>query len=274
MSIDAGMTDRKAPLERLYAWYNRRAFAHPDPVELLYGYPDVRDREIAALVASSLAYGRVAQIVRSVAMVLDKMRSPAAFLAAASVGTLRRSFAGFRHRFTSGDDLANMLLGTKRVIARYGCLHSCFASLLEEGDEDVTPALGRFVEELRAAGGGNGKHLLPSPGKGSACKRLNLFLRWMVRKDEIDPGGWSGVPKSKLIVPLDTHMHRISVALRLTRRKQANLATALEVTAAFRSIAPEDPVRYDFALTRLGIRNDADFGEFVKLCNAQEAGHG
>ncbi len=97
--------------------------------------------------------------------------------------------------------------------------------------------------------------LLPSPGKGSACKRLNLFLRWMVRSDDVDPGGWSGVDAGKLIVPLDTHMHRMGLEVGLTRRKQADMQAALEVTRAFRTIAPEDPVRYDFALTRLGIHD-------------------
>jgi uncharacterized protein (TIGR02757 family) len=100
--------------------------------------------------------------------------------------------------------------------------------------------------------------LLPSPGRGSACKRLNLFLRWMVRSDEVDTGVWQGVAASKLIVPLDTHMHRIAGQMGLTQRKQPDMRTALEITDRFRSIAPMDPVRYDFALTRLGIRQALD----------------
>jgi len=100
--------------------------------------------------------------------------------------------------------------------------------------------------------------LLPCPEKGSACKRYHLYLRWMVRKDAVDPGGWDGISASKLIVPLDVHMHRICMGLGLTSRAQADLKTALEVTQRFRAIVPEDPVRYDFALTRTGIRNDLD----------------
>jgi uncharacterized protein (TIGR02757 family) len=87
---------------------------------------------------------------------------------------------------------------------------------------------------------------------------MNLFLRWMARKDRVDPGGWNGIPLSKLIIPLDTHMHRISLALNLTKRKHANMATALEITSVFKKIVPDDPVKYDFALTRFGIRNDMD----------------
>ncbi|MBW2545477.1 MAG: TIGR02757 family protein, partial [Deltaproteobacteria bacterium] len=98
---------------------------------------------------------------------------------------------------------------------------------------------------------------VPLPAKGSACKRLNLFLRWMVRRDDVDPGGWDDIPPSKLVIPLDTHMHRICLAFGFTKRKQADMKTALEITDSFRAIVPDDPVRYDFALTRLGIRKDA-----------------
>ncbi|MBW2650885.1 MAG: DUF2400 family protein, partial [Deltaproteobacteria bacterium] len=89
------------------------------------------------------------------------------------------------------------------------------------------------------------------------------FLRWMVRRDDVDPGGWDDIPPSKLVIPLDTHMHRICLALGITKRKQANMKTALEITRSFQVIAPHDPVRYDFALTRLGIRKDTDITSFL-----------
>lgn len=130
---------------------------------------------------------------------------------------------------------------------------------LGAGDETVLDALSKFAGELSRRAGGCRRGLVPSPCKGSACKRLNLFMRWMVRRDEVDPGGWSGVPPSKLVVPLDTHMFRICSTMGLTRRKQADLRTAREITDRFREIAPGDPVRYDFALTRLGMR-----GEMIK----------
>ena len=115
------------------------------------------------------------------------------------------------------------------------------------------PAAGRFARTQFDMSGGYRQCLLPSPESGSACKRLNLFLRWMVRSDAVDPGGWSGVSPAMLIVPLDTHMHRIAAKLGLTKRRAADFRAAREVTGAFRTIAPEDPVKYDFALTRLGI---------------------
>ena len=260
------LTPHRSALEELYVRYTRRDFMAPDPVALLHAYPRVRDREIVGLVASSLAYGRAAQISKSVAWVLDRMLSPSRFLSRASRETLDRAFAGFKHRFTTGADLANMLFGAKRIIEKYGSLHACFAAGIGHNDETAIPALAAFVDELERAAGCGPSYLLPSPRRGSACKRLNLFLRWMVRQDEVDLGGWSQIPPSKLIVPLDTHMHRIGRAFGLTARNQADMRTAMEMTAAFKRIAPDDPVRYDFALTRLGIRQDASLRAFLEAC--------
>ncbi|MCJ7745816.1 MAG: TIGR02757 family protein [Actinobacteria bacterium] len=249
-------------LEGLYNKYNRREFVHPDPLEFLYSYDELADREIVALIASLLAYGKVAQILKSVGAVLERMGpSPAEFLAASSDRSLVHELSGFKHRMTTGQDLARVLEGAKRVIERYGSLNGCFVSGIRKGDETVIPALSSFVAEISEESGGSCEFHLPSPDRGSACKRLNLFLRWLVRKDEVDPGGWEGVPPSKLVVPLDTHMHKICFEHGLTKRRQADLRTALEITSRFRGITPDDPVKYDFALTRLGIRDDASFDQ-------------
>ncbi len=246
-------------LERLYARYNLREFVHPDPLEFLYRYDDVRDREVAGLVASSLAYGRVAQILKSVAKVLDRMTEhPARFLRRFSAAQMRSTFAGFRHRFTTGEDVARLLCGARVAMKRHGSLEACFAAGMSDTDDTVHTALAAFVGELSAGAGGRPASLLPDPQKGSACKRLHLFLRWMVRHDAVDPGGWEGVRPSMLVVPLDVHMFRLCREFGFTRRCQADAKAALDVTARFREFAPEDPVRYDFALTRPGIRKDAD----------------
>ncbi|MCX6354470.1 MAG: TIGR02757 family protein [Candidatus Aureabacteria bacterium] len=241
----------RAGLERLYRRYNKREFVHPDPVEFLYSYPDVRDREIVGLMASSLAYGRVAQIFSSVQRVLQRMPSPRKFLERSSRKSLARTFSVFRHRFTTGRELAALLYGAKIVIAQYGSLRHCFLAGMSPHDDTVLPALTLFVHRL--VEDSLPGSLLPSPCRGSACKRLNLFLRWMIREDEVDPGGWGAAHAARLIIPLDTHMHRICRGLGFTRRGQADLRTAREVTDAFRRIVPEDPVRYDFTLTRLGM---------------------
>jgi len=251
-------------LEELYRKYNRREFVYPDPLIFLYDYEDPADREIVGLVASSLAYGNVKQILSSAGKVLDAMRpSPRGFLDKTSESELRRTYIGFRHRWTTGDDIASLMIGVKRTIARHGSLRACFASGMEADNGSVLSALGKFVAEIdRASGTRCG--LLPLPSRGSACKRLLLYLRWMVRKDEVDPGGWSEISPRCLVVPLDRHMYSISRALGITNRRQADMKAALEVTGFFRKFAPEDPVRYDFALTRLGIRDDADPGDLFE----------
>ena len=126
-------------------------------------------------------------------------------------------------------------------------------------DNSYLPALAGFVQTLRKLAPNMRQNLLPSPSDGSACKRLWMYLRWMIRKDAVDPGGWNLSP-SKLIVPIDTHMFALGRNLKLTRRKQANLQTAIEMTKRFKQISLEDPVKYDFALTRLGIRAELDYG--------------
>ena len=265
MRIARTQTITKPQLERLYALYNSRKWVHPDPLEFLYDYGDLKDREVAGLIASSLAYGRVAQILKSVSGVLEKMGpSPFGFLVSSKPSSLRRIFSDFKHRFTTGEDLALMLMGARSVIKRFGSLYECFLSGFNDDDETVLTGLSCLVSELRTNLNGRSNSLLPLPEKGSACKRWNLFLRWMVRKDQVDPGGWDRISPAKLIIPLDIHMHRICLSLKLTGRKNADMRTAIEITSAFRKIEPEDPVRYDFALTRLGIRKDADLDAFLR----------
>jgi uncharacterized protein (TIGR02757 family) len=250
-------------LEALYSRLNRREYVHPDPLEFLYKYDDPRDREVVGLVASSLAYGRVAQILASVERVLDRLGPrPARLIADASADELRASLAGFRHRFTTGDEVAAMLFGAGRLAREHGSLGGAFVSFMSPDDETVLPALGRFTCELSSRGDLGACHLVPDPARGSACKRLLLYLRWMVRRDAVDPGGWEGVPAAKLIVPLDTHMFRLCRAMGFITRRQANARAALEATAAFRAIMPDDPVRYDFALTRLGINPEVKISDF------------
>lgn len=261
-------SDLKKHLDSLYAKLNRREYVSPDPLQFLYDYRDPADREIVGLIASSLAYGRVAQILASVSNVLDRMTKPGKFLKRVSRKNLDDAFLGFKHRFTTGSEMAAMLYGAKLVIERYGSLGNCLAKGVEGGDDTVIPALRRFVGKIDEGANGGAKSLLPDPSRGSACKRLNMYLRWMVRSDDVDPGGWNGICTSKLVVPIDTHMHRICTELGLTKRRAADLKTAVEITEAFRTISRADPVRYDFSLTRLGIRDELDPVPFIRRCMA------
>ena len=251
----------KTRLDDLYRRLNRREYVYPDPLATIYGFDDIADREIAALIASSLAYGRVRQILKSLEAVFEAMPSPASYVLESSRENMERDFAGFKHRWTSGSEMASLLWGIGGVVREYGSLESCFMEGVNAEDADLTGALNAFANKVRYNMDYEGSRILPCPSRGSACKRLHLFLRWMVREDDVDPGGWGKVPKSSLLVPLDVHMHRICRGLGMTERNQADLRTAREVTAAFRKISPDDPVRYDFSLTRLGIRQDMSFDE-------------
>ncbi len=247
-------------LDYIYKTYNLRKFVSPDPLEFLYKYKNNQDVEIVGLIAASLAYGRVAQILKSVNIILEKLSpSPKDFLLKEK--NLKLIFRNFKHRFTTGNDIADMLEGVKKIINKYGSLQNCFINGYSDDDESVMPALATFVEEIK--GNKKNAYLLPSPEKGSACKRLNLFLRWMVRKDKVDLGVWTKVPKSKLIIPLDTHMFNIAGIFGFTNRKQADLKTAVEITNAFKKICPNDPVKFDFALTRFGIRSELKIEELI-----------
>ncbi len=268
---DYGPMNLKDCLEQLYGQYNRREFVHPDPLEFLYDYPEDRHREIVGLFASALAYGRVAQILKSVRRVLRELGdAPADFLSSASSKDIQELLPGFKHRFTTGEDVSCLLEGVRQVIQEHGSLGNCFQEFFQDSGGEIIPALSMFVNRLRQAGNVQSSFILPSPEKGSACKRLFLYLRWMVRSDEVDPGGWSGIPASALLIPLDTHMHHIAQGMGFTARKQANLRTAIEITEHFRTVNPEDPVKYDFVLTRFGIREELDRNSLEHLLPSRE----
>ena len=242
-------------LEEVYGVYHRPEYIHPDPLEFPRMFDDPLDREIAALVSSSLAYGNVRAIRSSLSAVFCRMgSSPRRFVEFSSRGGLEGAFSGFRHRFTGDAELVDFLWALGRVVEGFGSLKACFLEGFNPADPDVFSALGAFTSKIAAFMRAGKNSLLPCPGSPSACKRLNLFLRWMVRHDEIDPGGWPEVPKSSLVVPLDVHMHAIGLRLGLIRRRSADRKAALEMTDALRNIDPNDPVRFDFSLTRIGMR--------------------
>ena len=251
-------------LEQLYRFYHRREYVRPDPLEAVWRYDDTADREVVGLIAAALAYGRVAQILRNLDVALHPLGpSPAAWLRETPERTLCKSCAGFRHRFTSDTDLANLYIAMQRALRNHGSLHACFARYLIPGAKDTHDALNGFVHELTELGFPRPNYLLPIPERGSACKRLHLYLRWMVRCDAVDPGGWIAVTPALLIAPLDTHMHKVALGLGLVTLKQPDLAAARELTATFRQWRPDDPLRYDFVLTRLGIRNELDIDVWI-----------
>ena len=258
----------KNKIEKLYKDYNRRKYVTPDPLQFLYNYKDISDRAIVGLIASGLAYGRVAQILISIEKVLNIIgSSPSDYINTHTICEFRKDLDGFKHRFTTGEDVALFFNGIKDIISEFGSLHQCFSSFISHNDDNIIPALTLFAKQLTQHFDDKRSYLFPSPAKGSACKRPMLFLRWMIRKDLVDIGGWDDISPSKLIIPVDTHMHQFSLKCGLTQRKNANLATAVEITDAFKQISPHDPVKYDFSITRFGIRDDMNVDNICVTLN-------
>jgi uncharacterized protein (TIGR02757 family) len=238
--------------ENVYEMYNKKEFIHPDPLEFLFKYKKNKDIEIVALIASSLAYGRVNRILISVSLILDSMDTPSNYLKTKTYEDFLEDFKDFKHRFTTGVEMADFLYGIKKSIEKFGTLEKTFLNYYNESDLTIVPALKGFTDFIKKDYKQGKSSLLPDPAKGSSCKRLALFMRWMVRNDDVDQGFWK-IPLSKLIIPLDTHMHKMSITFGLTQRKQADMKTVLEITENFKKINPKDPVKYDFSLTRPGI---------------------
>jgi uncharacterized protein (TIGR02757 family) len=270
-------------LEKLYKRYNRRELISPDPLQFVYRYSKPADMEVTAFLASALAYGRVQQIEKSLNNLLGRMGdSPYEFVINFDRGS-RRALKNFKHRFTAGDDISDLLALLKTAISRHGSIERFFAGGYNPDDKNIVPALSKFCNSLLdiyAAGhkgqiGRGLKYLLVSPDGGSVCKRLNLFLRWMVRNDDVDTGLWKSIDKAKLIVPVDVHMSRLCKILGLYNRRTISLPAAVEITESFVKIEPADPVKYDFALSRIGIvedcngrrRKGCEFCELFGFCN-------
>ncbi len=268
------ITDKELLLQRfeeLYRIWNRREFIHPDPLEFVLRFDSPADQEVAGLIASGLAYGRVGQILKSLEKVFEILRRPSEDIKAMSRKELLDALGSFRHRWTTGEELAYLLRGAAILREEYGSLENCFAQGMAKDDHDVIPALKGFVGKLRLASARRDSSLVACPSMGSACKRMFLFLRWMVRRDEVDPGPWTSISPARLLVPVDVHMHRVCRQLGFTARGQADLKCSLEVTAFFRQLVPEDPVKYDFALTRPGIRSPLEPESVADQFHAESA---
>jgi uncharacterized protein (TIGR02757 family) len=250
----------KPHLDRLYADFNALDSA-TDPIQIVRRFDAPDDREIAGFIAASLAFGRVASVMQSVNRTLAVMgASPAAYVRRFDATCDARAFAPIVHRWIRGRDIAALVGILRRMIDRAGSIEAFFADGIEIDAEDVGRALDRFSTGALALGvrsPGVG-YFFPRPSAGSACKRLNLFLRWMVRCDALDLGVWTRVAPAKLIIPLDTHVIRVGRHLKLTRYASPGWAMARDITASLRELDPTDPVKYDYALCHLGMNYPKD----------------
>lgn len=274
------MSDIHSALNALYASRSAQHLGN-DPLSFCHRYPDPADREIAAVVASSFAYGSIVIILRTLETIFAKLGpSPRRFVEHFDPQAGLRTFSAFKHRFNDGRDLCALLWGMRQMVEQAGSIHSFFLRGHIAEDKDVSGSLNRYAASVLALDYASVfespdippdsyfPFLFPAPASGSACKRLCMFLRWTVRPaDGIDLGLWDGISPAQLVIPVDTHISRISRYLGLTNRKSADWRMAQEITAALRRFDPADPVKYDFSLAHLGISDGCD-GKDLSRCTS------
>lgn len=266
-------------LDSIFQEFHQRRFLNSDPLQFVHRFKNPWDQEAVALLAALLAYGQVKQIQKSLEIAFTKInqlaKSPQSFVQKLHFLDFQRKstkiFGDFIHRFNCGNDLILLFRLLNKSWSEFGSLGNHFNSLLHREDESIERALSHLITTWRnwiaRESTLSFSYLLTSPQDGSCCKRWCMFLRWMGRKDSLDPGLWtknspilresksssSFLSAHQLIMPLDTHTGRISQYLGLTPRKSLNWRAAMEVTQALKQLDPKDPIRFDFALSRLGI---------------------
>ena len=259
----------KPALDGLYTSFNDPHSA-TDPIQIVRRFTRDDDREVVGFCAGALAFGRVASVLQSIEKLLAVMGDqPAQFVRTFEPRREAPRFEHIVHRWTRGRDLVALLWILRQMFDRSGTIEHFF----KEGDVASAPDVGAALDsfsrralalDVVAAYGrvperpGVG-YFFPRPSAGSACKRLNLFLRWMVRNDALDLGVWTSVDASRLVVPLDTHVIRVGQCLGLTRYASPGWKMAADITAALRAIDPVDPVKYDFSICHLGMMDACGF---------------
>ncbi|MGH9140349.1 MAG: TIGR02757 family protein [Vicinamibacterales bacterium] len=259
----------KPELDRLYSDFNHPDSA-TDPIHIVRRFQRDDDREIVGFIAAALAFGRVSSVLQSIQRVLAVMGpEPAAYIRRFEARRHGSAFAGIIHRWTREADIVAMLWLLRQMLDRAGTVEGFFLEGYSAAADDIADALDSFSTralalDLKAAYGRVPKrpgvcYFFPRPAGGSGCKRLNLFLRWMVRRDALDLGVWTRVSPAKLIVPLDTHVMRVGRCLKLTGYTSPGWRMARDITASLRRLDPADPVKYDFSICHLGMMNACGF---------------
>ncbi|MGE5364073.1 MAG: TIGR02757 family protein [Bacteroidota bacterium] len=257
-------------LDYHYSFFDRSRIS-PDPLEFLHRYSDPRDIELTGFLASVFAYGNVRQIIRTIDSLLAYLeRSPYSSLGPG--GKLRGS-SEIKHRFYAPHDTDLLLKTISFILKEHGSLKELFFRGYRPSDKNLKSAISLFSKDFlsyamainRGELSPGFRFMLPDPENGSACKRMNLFLRWMVRKDELDFGLWSEIASDKLVIPVDVHVARICTELRLTHYTTVSWKMAEEITDNLRAFDPDDPVRYDFAICHIGMRKLDSLNNYPKL---------
>ena len=250
----------KQKLDYHYRYFDRSQIS-PDPLEFLHRYSEPNDIEIAGIISAVFAYGNVKQIINT----LDKihgvmLNKPYDFVINYSLERGTTLFQNIKHRFFTSEDIAKFFNALNKSYKLHGSLKNMFFTIFSDKNGNFKEAVSSFSNRLTeyTVNGGNKSlgitFMFPDPFIGSACKRMNLFLRWMIRKDELDFGLWNEIPTSKLIIPVDTHIAKICEQLKLTKRKNVSWKMAEEITENLKKYDPIDPVKYDFAICHIGMR--------------------
>lgn len=266
------MSRRKAPtalalkpfLDRVLARYSQLSYLDTDPLSAVHRYEDPRDQEVVAFVAAGLAFGNVKAVLAGIHAALAPLGDhPAQALERLRPATARRRAGGFNYRWVRDQDLVNLWLMLGAALRETGGLEPLFARAQPDDAPDTLEGAAGLVSSLAALAPPSvdvtrrgTRSFLPQVDGAGASKRLHMFLRWMVRADDLDRGIWTAARPSQLLVPLDTHVARLGRRLGLTARRTAGKAMVQDITAALRLLDPEDPIKYDFALARLGITGD------------------
>ncbi|MBR5877326.1 MAG: TIGR02757 family protein [Alistipes sp.] len=242
-------------LEHLHDKYNRAEFIEPDPISIPHSFTSQDDREVAGFLAAAIAWGNRKAIVKSARRMMQYMdNAPADFVRNASEGELEL-LQSYVHRTFNGQDFIDFVRGMRHIMELHGGIGEFFEREYE-AQGDMARVLSLFRREFFSAEHNphSEKHL-SSIDKGAACKRLNMYIRWFVRRDErgVDFGLWQKIPMSALYLPLDVHTGNMGRALGLLKRKQSDWKATAEITSALREFDATDPVRYDFALFGAGI---------------------
>lgn len=251
----------KNKLNYHYRAFDRKTIS-PDPLEFPHRFSDKNDIEISAFLASVFAYGSVLQIIKTLESIFAIIgNEPYNFVINYNYNKDKVLFKDIKHRFYTGEDIAALIAGLNTIYQTYGSLNYLFLLYYFEKADNIKGALSFFSNNLtdivtkssKITSSGI-KFMFPDPLKGSACKRQNLFLRWMIRNDELDFGLWKEIPTRQLVIPVDTHIAQISQKLNLTKRKNVSWKMAEEITNNLKKFDENDPVKYDFALCHIGMR--------------------
>ncbi len=239
-------------LNEIFRKYGKK-LSSKDPVWNLHDLTEERDIEIAALFVSCFSYGKVEQINSFVRRFAGRIGNDwHEFTLNFSEQKDKKYFEDLYHRFNTPNDLSRLIRSVNSALNSHGSLKHLFLSGLKDDDVNIVNALDSFSSGLCGFDAPERfRYLLPQTSKGSACKRLNLFMRWMVRKDEIDTGCWAEVGTRRLVMPVDTHVYNVSRSLGLVDRKSCDMKFAVMLTDTLKMFDPDDPVKYDFALCHI-----------------------